>query len=505
MRALSTEGDVYRAGRDTERDILERGREHYPKTSIASQAIGDVASDAVLRFLGVPGVGTMPYNVGMGALTGLLSSDAELTPDKATETSVAQNLAGAGLGAYAGKYGTHAGEVLGKGAAYGAGLIGRGLQRLGTGVIEPTAAARYLQSLGVDNLTVGQMAPRSFLAQMEEASTSTAGIGPSIKAQREAALGDVQQAALREVLPPAPVVPGGRNLGEQIASIKSGFRAAYDIAKGHEISPDNIRKALDAVDDPGIYADSALRTKVGGWLKNQMTAVRLSGPNGGALSDDVIQLRSNVRDLITETANTEERALLRAAEDELTGALDAGLPPNVQQALRETDRQYAKFRSVADANWSAKDSPRGFTHGQLSSAVRSNTPRRLYEEGGGGPLRDLSAAATETLEAQIPLTGARWLSVGPVPYITGPMSYTANLPGPKRALLGQTDIQRSIAGADWLDDLARTNPEALGRFGAYLGAAASRSPEALSVAKYELGQLDPEYQEERRRQGGQQQ
>lgn len=58
---------------------------------------------------------------------------------------------------------------------------------------------------------------------------------------------------------------------------------------------------------------------------------------------------------------------------------------------------------------------------------------------------------------------------------------------------------------DWLDELARTNPEALGKWGEYLGGAAANSTEKLAQAKYELGQLDPEYQEERRRQGGQNQ
>lgn len=61
----------------------------------------------------------------------------------------------------------------------------------------------------------------------------------------------------------------------------------------------------------------------------------------------------------------------------------------------------------------------------------------------------------------------------------------------------------TLSQADWLEDLARTNPEALGRWGAYLGAAASRSPEALDQAHYELGMTEPDYQERRRRAGGQ--
>ena len=56
-------------------------------------------------------------------------------------------------------------------------------------------------------------------------------------------------------------------------------------------------------------------------------------------------------------------------------------------------------------------------------------------------------------------------------------------------------------GEDWMDKVARENPEALGKWGAYLNGAAAQSPEALSMAKYDLGQTDPEYQQQRRKQG----
>lgn len=52
-----------------------------------------------------------------------------------------------------------------------------------------------------------------------------------------------------------------------------------------------------------------------------------------------------------------------------------------------------------------------------------------------------------------------------------------------------------------MDRVARENPEALGKWGEYLGSAASQSPESLSMAKYDLGQTDPDYQQQRRKQG----
>lgn len=494
---LKTSGDVYRAGRDTERAALEAGREHYPKTAFAAQALGDIASDMTLRGLGVPGVGAQPYNIVMGALTGVLSSDAEMTPDAATEESVARGLAAGGLGAYAGKYAGQLGDVLGTGVAKAGGWAGRQLQRLGSGLITPTDAARYLQSLGVEGLTIGQMAPRSLLAQWEEAGTTQGLMGPALKSQREAGLGEVQQAAMREVLPPVPTVPQGRTLGEQIASIDNAFDAAYGVAKGYEISPQAVQNAMVAVDNPAVFATDATRKEVAKWLQNQMTALKLT-PSSNVLSDDVIALRSSVRKLSRSTEDSQIRTLLDGVEQTITEAIDASLPDTAKAALRKTDQQYAKLRTLANAVGRAGDQPAGFTPTQLSSAVKANTPERLYEQGGGGPLREIAGAAKETLDVKIPTTGARLAAVGPV---TAALAYGANLPGPKRALLGQTEWQKQLASADWLDDLARTNPEALGRWGQYLGAAASRSPEALSLAKYELGQNDEAYQQARRRQG----
>jgi hypothetical protein len=101
-RFLESEGDVYRAGRDSEREVLRGAQEHYPKTAFVAEMIGDLGSDAVLSGLGLGGVGSAPYNVFTGGLSGLLGSDAELTPDKATggdaASAVASTLLGAGLG-----------------------------------------------------------------------------------------------------------------------------------------------------------------------------------------------------------------------------------------------------------------------------------------------------------------------------------------------------------------------------------------------------------------------
>jgi hypothetical protein len=107
---LNTGWDVYRAGRDTERETLRGARENRPKTAFAAEFLGDLASDAVLSGLGVPGVGNRAYNVGTGMLSGLLGSEAELTPDKATGDDVLRAGLATALGGAAGDLGTTIGE-----------------------------------------------------------------------------------------------------------------------------------------------------------------------------------------------------------------------------------------------------------------------------------------------------------------------------------------------------------------------------------------------------------
>jgi hypothetical protein len=53
---LNTGWDVYRAGRNSEREVLRGAREHWPKTSFAAEVGGDLLSDFLLSRAGLPGV-----------------------------------------------------------------------------------------------------------------------------------------------------------------------------------------------------------------------------------------------------------------------------------------------------------------------------------------------------------------------------------------------------------------------------------------------------------------
>lgn len=108
VKYLKTEDDVYRAGRDTERRNLAAGKEYHPIVDFLGRLGGDMASDATAALAGVPVLSTS-YQVPMGAISGVLGSDAELTtegrtPETMTEAAMSSGL-GAGLGYIAPKIG----------------------------------------------------------------------------------------------------------------------------------------------------------------------------------------------------------------------------------------------------------------------------------------------------------------------------------------------------------------------------------------------------------------
>lgn len=521
---------AYRNARDKFRTVEEGFREENPKTALALGVGGALAVPNPSGMLG-----SLGYRLPK-ALWGVVGPGAR---------GLASYLPSAVEGAVAGMGGADEAENMGLGAAIGAplGVAGRvvgelggaaigGVRRLVDGIVRPSPFAQFLRSRGVEDLTIGQMAPDSFPAQMEEASTSVAGIGPSIKQQRDVGLQQWQQAMMGEVLPPGMSTPPEADLlGTQLKAIRAGFGPAYDAVKGIPIDPADVQKALWAADDPLIRADDRTRQSVAKWLENQMTALRLS-PDGVS-SDDVLALRSVVREEARGETDRAARLLYEKAEEYLSEALEKNLPPKTAAALRATDKQYAKMKTVSEAIGYARDQPTGVTPAQLSAAVAATTPDEAYQQGAGGALRSLADAGGRTVGAKIPMTGMRLLSAGPVPYVTGPLSYMANLPGPKAFLTGQTAAQKSLASnpvfqgatgaamreglgragqagartmealrgagavqpseGDLAEMLALQNPEALGPYAERLQRASAEGN--LALVHWGLQQTDPQYRQ----------
>lgn len=529
---LGLGGTRYREGRDTFRNVEGAFRAENPAAAFALTAgAGALSNPISIEGKGTPLVGAgLRYLMSPSEAVKYLPAAVQGAINGAGAAEEADGMGeAAAVGAPLGVAGQAVGEIVGD--VIGEGVRQVGQSRLFTGVVQPSTAAQYLRSKHVGGLTIGQMAPDSKLAQLEEASTSAAGIGPAIKAQRDVARQQWQQAVLREALPPGQTEAVGDGLGEQVASVFGGFGPAYDEAAGHAIDPRSVQAALQSVDDPSIYASDATRQQVGNFIKDQLTAIRLRS-DGAVDSGEVMALRSFLRQELRNLPDDarQERTLFQTAVDTLSNALDTELPSDAATALRAADMQYAKAKTVADAVGRSRDQVDGFTTKQLSTAVAQNTPTPVYQKGGGGELRALARAGEQVLSPKIPMTGARLLAAGPVPYVTGPLAYAMNLPGPKAALLGQTGLQQSVArgaagfgealgpamgelGAasayaqrseaeasvprsdtstsDIVSRLASTNPEALGPYAQRIQQAAADGN--LPLVHYTLQQKDPQY------------
>ena len=346
------------------------------------------------------------------------------------------------------------------GGALGGGIYGGGkaLGALGKaalrGVVKPSAAAQALQREGVEGLTIGQMAPDSILAQLEEASTSTPFVGPLMQAQRQAAKESWQNAVLNKARAPGAPMSQGGSVQEKLADVYQGFEGAYAPVKAAPVQPVikgqqaqmPLTEALEhSVNDPNALASDDTRRMVGKFLQNQTTLLTppaLEGVGPGQLTaETLLKMRSNIRGAAREALQRQDFAaaqLLGNAERAVSMGLESQLPSQLASALKATDRQYGKQKIVSEAVRSAGDSPSGFTPSQLGMALRRATEKGSYARGDGGELRDLASAGREVFDSRIPPTGARLLSM-PVAMAASPAFATQT---GRNLLTGQTAAQR---------------------------------------------------------------
>jgi hypothetical protein len=134
VRALGPEGapghtgaDIYRGARDAEREILRGAQEHHPVVSVLADLTGDLASDFLASRLGVSGVGSAPYNVAVGGLSGFNRSTADLSDSQASVATAAQASEDTARGAAMGYVAPKVGEKVAKGLAGVGAVAGRKL------------------------------------------------------------------------------------------------------------------------------------------------------------------------------------------------------------------------------------------------------------------------------------------------------------------------------------------------------------------------------------------
>lgn len=332
---------------------------------------------------------------------------------------------GAGQGALMGDPGERGrgaivGGVLGgilPAVAQGGSKLVRGLKR--------TPEAQALLNQGVD-LTPGQMNPGGVINQLEESWTSVPGVGSVVKGARENAQNSFQRVATEAAAAPGTKIARGES-SKMLEQAYQSFEPLYDQAKGFPVKPLIMNAAgqdvplvnalKSAVNSKSVPATAAARKRAELIIKNELSS-------GFGTSDDILRIRSSLRTASrdamksSETLQRDVAEILTLAEGKLTAALDSQLPPDAMNALRSADSQYGLFKTIEDAVARAKDKPGGFTAADLSRAVADTMKgqgKGAYARGGGGVLRDLASAGTETMNVRSPATGARLAAIlGPL-------------------------------------------------------------------------------------------
>jgi len=225
--------DTYRNARDLRAARTELGSLQNPVTGMLGTATGiglsalaplpamrAGAGAGLLRRLGAAGLTGGAY----GALTGLTDGRADLTrPSAETAKQLGSDVL--------------TGAALGGGFGMGGAALGAAGRSLYQGLIKPTAAALYLRAKGVP-LTTGQLNPKSWFSQMEEATTSVPVTGTAISGMRDRAKEGFQDVVMNEARAPGMgKLDPDLDHGEMLDEIRKGFNAAYAPAHGLSFEP----------------------------------------------------------------------------------------------------------------------------------------------------------------------------------------------------------------------------------------------------------------------------
>lgn len=484
-----TTGDVYRMTRDRMRDRMAAAQAQHPvKTFLAGMA-GDVSSDYLLKLMGVP-VASQEYQTAMGGVSGFLGSDADLTRPDAQQLTQAATDTGKGLAL--GYTAPIVGRWLGKGVGKGAQWVGDSRPaQLASEAWENSSFRQWLQD------------------RARERALKAAGYIQKDLPQEPAKRARLLERGERLLESPGLITPGSttETIADRLQPLKERAGAAVggslakvdeslpDIAGGaaHSFVPSNPYTLFKEQTpfDPYAFADRAEKEIVEKYsanpvLHNQVRTIQGLLGRFRATADKFVaegkpfplalanEIKGDLQDAIFngrgDVAKNKElaNALQRVLNEEIEGRVEALAGEGERAAFQLAKQQYGDY---ADALKKATQGANREVGNNLLGLGDRATAEVAAAAGGGIPGAAAAAFVSKMFRGRGDSTAARGLDWA--------------------------------SRQDWLDDLARTNPEALGKWGQYLGAAASRSADALSQAKYELGQTDSEYQEERRRQGGQ--
>jgi len=489
----TAQGDVYRRYRDVTRADLANAEAQHPVASFVGNTLGDIGSDYLLSLAGVP-VQSQPYQIASGAFTGLMGSEGDLT--QPTASGLAQAGADGALGGAAAYALPLAGRYLGaKAAPYlsrAAGAVGdwwgdTGAQRW----LENTARERALKAVGYIQKDFARGAPRR-QRLIDNAQLLLDEPGLITPFASKAAIADrVEPLVERE----------GRNVGRYLdmADANALERDWVGIPTNPLRYEAEARRLQDAGQwrggsfNPYEFMDTAREDVVKpfmnsptmrpagegieAWLQRlddtasnrlprdaEPFTFRRANEYKGEVQNAVFNDRGDVRDTINAAAQNDlQRVLTRSIDDQASRYLE----PEQLMLFQDARRRYGAFvdalpKSIQGANRDLGNNALG--------------------------LKDMDAAQTA---AQM---GAGWLA---------PAVALGSKLVRGRADSFAARTADSLAHPIWLQDIASAEPELLGRWGQYLGAAAARSPEVLGLTHSSLAETDPEYQQRMRLLGGQ--
>lgn len=314
-------------------------------------------------------------------------------------------------------------QGMGVGAGMGA-LLPTGaamLNKMASGVTRTPAAQTLMNVLPKGTLTPGQMNPTGPANRMEQALEGVAGVGDLVQNARDNSMHQYTRAMVGRSMAPGATLPKNvTNFNDMIEEAGKSFDKAYDVGKGfpvgakimNQTGPDvpltQALKSVTARARPGMSSQD--QASIGGNLQDLLNqTIQDAKQKGGMQSDDLLAYRSTIRDMIRgedglTNASRATKKLYQDAADKVTAALNSQIPKDAAQAIQAADAQYGKFKIIQDAAAAAKDKPGGPTPFQISTAIAKATPKSVYAAGGGAN-RDLSQAAAETFQNNVPRTG----------------------------------------------------------------------------------------------------
>ncbi len=345
----------------------------------------------------------------------------------------------------------------GEGALWNLGIGGAltGLSRAVHGSKNITPEARRLIDEGVD-LTPGQMHPRGSISQLEQGAERVPIIGSFVQEHRRNLIPSAMRKLFEKEFGTAPAAGAGfddmvRDVNKHLSGKYDDVRAAAGGVKaggGNQLQ----QEWAQAVNSPQLLVSPEARQASGRWLAGQLDALKIKG-NNGITAEDLLHIRSRIRDEVRKAhksgqgAALERAEVLDLAEDAITKQVNAALPAPAQKLLQETDALYAKYKPLEQAGFAAAARAGGEpTVGQLVGALKQQAGQSRWSGRGQGRNQQFLEDIRDASETTLRPTGAAlpWMAAGGAmaPLVGLGMTKTG-----KRLYSGRTAAQRAAQRA----------------------------------------------------------